>query len=608
MWAITGSSGFESFDEFEILETLPRETPFGLCSNGLYRIKVGEKEALFLCRTGQGENRLPTKINYKANIYALKKYGATALLALSSVRSLNETLKPGDMVIPYQFIDRTKGIRQFTFCDDGLLAYVSLTHPISEEIANKIKEKQKDFDFAMHFSQAYVCIDGPQFPTMLDARCYQSMGAGIIGMTAFPEFALAREAGMHYVPCNFIVDYVPWRLDIENNDCILQTRSENYDKAKKIISWVIHNLHSYAKKDCNDMGIASSISSLNDRLTPTQASWFNVLAKSNSELKALKPQEKLKLYHDTKPIPMKLQNLLSFVNKYKKEGSETIDSVRKTASSLILYSGVKQQIASVRDFTLKLGKREVAVRLYHPDPAKHLPVIIYTHGGGFVSGSVDAFDAPCRSLSHATNRVVVAVDYHLAPEHPYPQGLNDVYDVANWVYHHAEDIKASNEDLTMVGDSSGGNYTALSVYKAHQTGDFKVSNQVLIYPTTDLSHQTASMRQFAQGYLLEAKRVFWYNAQYKPEDMDGKSPEISPLYLQDLSVMPRTMVITAGYDPLRDEGLLFAQKLLKLGVDTHHYHFDNMIHGFINFAKLVPEETQFLYQRIERFLDHRDLG
>ncbi len=606
MWAIIGSSGFEEFDEFEIVETLPRETPFGLCSNGFYRIKVGDAEMLFLCRTGQSENILPSKINYRANIYALKKHGATAILALSSVRSLQTVLKPGDMAIPYQYIDRTKGLRESTFCDDGILAYVSLTHPISEKAADIIKKQKKHFDFPIHFGQICVCIDGPQFPTMIDAKCYQAMGGGVIGMTAFPEFALAREAGLHYLPCNFIVDYVPWADDIDNNDCILQTRFDNHAKAVMLIHWVGEKLTEFAQSDCSDQGIASSISGMGDRMTPRQQSWFNVLAKSNSEVIIAKETaesiREVTLYHGQKAVPEKLQNLLDFVNKYRKDEILSIEGVRKSAASLMLYAGSKVDIASVRDFAVKVEGREINVRLYHPNPKEHLPIVIYTHGGGFVSGTLDSFDAPCRHLAHTTHRVVLAIDYRLAPENPYPAGFNDIYQVAKWAYEHAADIKADHNDFTMIGDSSGGNYTALCVEKSIQTGEFTVSNQVLIYPTTDLTHNTESMREFSQGYLLESRQVNWYNAQYRPKDMNGTEPQISPLYIKDLEKMPRTMVFTAGFDPLRDEGLLFAQSLMEKGVDTHHYHFDNMIHGFINFGKLVPQECEVLYQRIERFL------
>lgn len=603
MWAIIGSSGFESFDEFTILETLPRETPFGLCSNGLYRIKIQNTEALFLCRTSQHENLLPNKINYRANIYALKKQGATAILALSSVRSLQTRLKPGEMVVPYQYIDQTKGVRTSTFCDNGLLAYISLTHPIAESAANKLKKNHKQFDFTMHFAENYVCIDGPQFPTMIDAHCYQSMGGGIIGMSAFPEFALAREAGLHYLPSHFIVDYVPWSEAIKNNDCILETRHDNYHKAKQVVYWVIENLAEFANQDCNEAGIAAGVISQSPELTPKQASWFAVLARSNSK-SVQSRRHTPKLYHANKAMPEKLINLLSFVNKYRKEDTPNITAIRKRADSLVLYAGEKAKIASVRDLSVKLKHRDVKVRLYHPDPTKNLPIIIYTHGGGFVSGSIDAFDGPCRALANASQYLVVSIDYALAPEHPYPAGLNDVYEVANWVYHHASDIKAISDKFTMIGDSAGGNYTALSIDRANKSGDFKVAQQVLIYPTTDLSHQTESMQTFGQGYLLEASDVSWFKSQYKPKDMDSKDPCISPLYIKNLSDMPRTLVITAGYDPLRDEGLLFAEQLIEEGVDTHHYHFDNMIHGFIHFAKIVPDETAILYQRIHQFLHH----
>ena len=199
---------------------------------------------------------------------------------------------------------------------------------------------------------------------------------------------------------------------------------------------------------------------------------------------------------------------------------------------------------------------------------------MYTHGGGFVSGTLDAFEAPCRSIAHATGRVVVAVDYRLAPEHPYPAGLNDVYEVTKWVYENAEHIKGSTEHFAMMGDSSGGNYTTLTVEKSIQTGAFKVSHQVLIYPTTDLSHHTESMKLFRQGYLLEARNVHWYNEQYKPKEMFSSDPRISPMFLEDVSQMPPTFIMTVGYDPLRDEGLLYAQKLKSQGVDVHHYHID----------------------------------
>ena len=604
MWAIVGSSGFEQFDELDIIETLSRETPFGLCANGLYRIKIDDQDALFLCRTGQNEHILPNHVNYRANIYALKKYGATALLALSSVRSSREELKPGDMVVPYQYIDRTKGGSISTFCEDGLLAYISLTHPICEQAAAKLKSHQETFGFPLHFGQAYVCIEGPQFPTMIDARCYQSMGGGIIGMSAFPEFALAREAGLHYLPAHFVVDYVPWGHDIENIESIFEIRQENYHKALMLANWVVKKLHKFADSHCDELGIASSINATNITLSKAQKAWLNVLGNGLS-LDSAKNTEtfgKMNLASGNKPIPNKLQELLNFVNQYRKDDVHTIKAARKEAKSLNLYAAAKIEIASVKDFAVKVSEREINVRLYHPNPDKDLPIIVYAHGGGFISGTLDSFDNFCRGLAHATQQAVISIDYALAPEHPFPAGLNDVYDVARWVSQHASDIKVSSSHLTLAGDSAGANLVALATDRIVKLADFALDNLILIYPTTDLSHQSASMRTFAQGYLTDASKVRFNCDQYVPKDVTLNDPALSPYYIDKIDDFPRTLVVTAGYDPLRDEGLLFAEKLQKEGVEMEHVHFANMIHGFISFAKLVPDEMHKLYQDIKIFL------
>jgi acetyl esterase/lipase/purine nucleoside phosphorylase len=609
MWAIIGSSGFEQFDEFEVLENLARETPFGLCSNGLQRIKVHGKAFLFLPRTSSGENVLPSNIKNRANIYALKKHGATSILALSSVRSLRDELEPGDMVVPYQYIDRTKLPRYSTFCDDNLLGYVSLAHPISEDIANIIKDSAK-FEFRTHFGQAYVCVEGPQFPTMLDAKCFQAMGAGVIGMTAFPEYALAREAGMHYLPCNFIVDYLPWSDSTPNIDSVLQIRHTNYEKALKLIEYVSTELESYGVNDCQELGLSNSLNVPLEQLTPKQQSWFKTIVKSNSEIipekikKAVEHKLDLSQLHSgVQPMPKKLQEFLSFINKYKPASGqkETLEMVRKNASSLSFYSQNPIDLPSVRNFTVKNGDRKVPVRLYHPHPEDSLPVMMYVHGGGFVSGTLDSFDTPCRALAKATNRVVLAVDYHLAPEHKFPAGVDDVYEVGKWVYENANNLRAIRDNLVIAGDSSGGCYAALVTSKAKRTKEFDVAGQVLIYPTTDMSHAYGSMEEFKTGYLLEADKVRWYNTLYLPEGIDKTSPDVSPLYATNLADLPPTMIMTSGYDPLKEEGLTYAAKLSENGVKVHHYHFDNMIHAFLNFGKLVPNELNVLYDRVAAF-------
>ncbi|MCF6776046.1 alpha/beta hydrolase fold domain-containing protein [Thiotrichales bacterium 19X7-9] len=606
MWAIIGSSGFEHFDEFEIIEELSRETPYGLCSNGLYRIKYQQKEALFLCRTGYEQNILPSHINYRANIFALKKYGATAILALSSVRSIQPSMKPGEMVIPYQYIDRTKALRQCTFCDDSLLGYVSLSQPISEEIAEILKEKRNDFSFDMHFGAVYVCIEGPQFPTMIEARCYQSMGGSIIGMTAFPEYALAREAGLFYLPCHFVVDYVQTSTEHHPFESVLQIRSENQSKALNMVNWTLDNLGQYSQKDCNNEGLAGSLTATEEMLSPNQRAWFNVITQSNVQVDVKEEAQESfvsDFYYGTQPLPKKLADFLRFINKHKAGKKElSLEEIRKNADSLIFYADKAPEVASVREFTVKVGERQVKVRLYHPDPNQLLPIMVYAHGGGFVSGNLDSFDTPCRQLALHTNRVVISIDYHLAPEYPFPTQIEDVEAVIHWTYHHAADIKGTNDAFVVMGDSAGANLITMAVSrlrKKEESIDFAA--QVLLYPTVDFSHKTHSMKKFAHGYLLEADGVLWYNKSYLPEAMDPRSPEISPLYVDNLNQMPCTFIMTAGYDPLRDEGLIYAEKLKSLGVTVRHYHFDSLIHGFINFSKLIPHEMEVFYNRVAAF-------
>ncbi|AJC48915.1 alpha/beta hydrolase fold domain-containing protein [Allofrancisella guangzhouensis] len=609
MWAIVGSSGFEYFDSFEIIEELSRETPFGLCSNGLFKVKIDNQEVLFLNRTGLEQNILPHQINYKANIYALKKYGATSIIALSSVRSLRNELKPGDMVIPYQFIDRTKSLRDFTFCEQGLLNYVSLSRPITESIAEEIRERKADFDFTIHFKQSYVCIEGPQFPTIIDAKCFQSMGGGVIGMTAYPEFALAREAGLNYICCNFIVDYVPWSYDVRNEYNVLEIRQTNNAKAESIIKWLVKNLSFYSENDCHELGIARYLSTPLDTLPPNKRAWLKIIAKDNSKHEKALEAEIFKkvpdLYGGIKAIPAKMQDLLTFISKYDRDGNRRdLESTRRAAASLDLYSYQKLEVEKVENLQITHNDgHNIPVRFYNPDPSRKLQAIVFSHGGGFVSGTLDSFDAFCRKAAITTNRVVFSVDYRLAPEHKFPAGLSDVEFVAEYVYNHAKNFGISKKEFTLMGDSAGANLSILATYNLLKANKIKIANNVILYPSVDLSHMpTKSLEDFASGYILTKAKTMWYSELYVPDNVDKQSPEISPFYIKKLEGMPRTLVITAGFDPLKDEGLLFAERLIRHNVEVQHYHFDSLVHGFINFSKLIPSEMDILHTRITKFL------
>ena len=299
----------------------------------------------------------------------------------------------------------------------------------------------------------------------------------------------------------------------------------------------------------------------------------------------------------------KLQQFLQFINQHYKTNIHTINAIRKkTKNSILVNKGKKKFIPLISNFTIKLTYRTVKIRLYHPTPFKNLPIMIYSHGGSFISGNLNIFDIHCRSLSQYTQHVVISIHYALIPERPYPYGLNDIYESSLWAYHHAININAVQTNFIMIGDSSGANYTVLCVNRAKKSGDFKIKQQVLIYPTTNLNHDTYSMQKFGYGFALEKNQLLWTKNKYKPKNLSTTDPSISPIHIKILRSMPNTVIITTGYDPLRDEGLLLNKSLINTEVAIKHFHFDNIIHGFINFASSIPHEMILLYKIINNCL------
>lgn len=242
MWAVIGGSGFEQFANVENRGAVDRETPFGLASSGMRRICVtlsdeAKAEILFLPRHGEQHELSPSEVNYAANIFALKRAGATKIIAFSAVGSLREELRPGDMVIPQQFIDRTRSLRRNSFCGDGIVGHVSLAEPIWAEAAHWVREHKPEFSFSIHFEKTALVIEGPQFSTRAESHSYRAMGADTIGMTAYPEFALAREAGLAYLPCCFVTDYDSWNESIPHVTLaqVLELMRQNNGKAFELL-------------------------------------------------------------------------------------------------------------------------------------------------------------------------------------------------------------------------------------------------------------------------------------------------------------------------------------------------------------------------------------
>jgi acetyl esterase len=229
-------------------------------------------------------------------------------------------------------------------------------------------------------------------------------------------------------------------------------------------------------------------------------------------------------------------------------------------------------------------------RSYTPIEAagEPLPALVYFHGGGFVIGDLDTHDGLCRLFANASGCRVISVEYRLAPEHKFPAAVEDAYAAACWVAAHARELGIDPGRIAIGGDSAGANLAAVVCQLAKQAGAPRLALQLLLYPATDSATETASRWALAQGYLLEKKSMEWFFEQYVEPGTDPKDPRLSPLLAPDLSGLPPAHIHTAEFDPLRDEGKAYADKLARAGVKVEYTCHPGMIHHFFCLAGAIP--------------------
>ncbi len=281
MWSIIGGTGFEKFEDFKINRWLDRKTPFGETSSGLGLVEIFGKEVLYISRHGQHHEVLPSEVNYRANIFALKKYGATKILSISSVGSLKQEYAPGDCVVPDQYIDRTKGIREHSFCGGGIVGHVSLANPVDLVLFEGLKKVVHGLNMKIHFGGAYVTVEGPYYSTKAESHSLIASGGHVIGMTNFPEYGLAREAGMSYLPLSFITDYDCWNDSIPHVtlDIVNQIMQKNKVKAFQIIERILKGMADVIPNGIPDQGLKNGLMTARDAV-PTQAkAWLDIILK-----------------------------------------------------------------------------------------------------------------------------------------------------------------------------------------------------------------------------------------------------------------------------------------------------------------------------------------
>ena len=231
----------------------------------------------------------------------------------------------------------------------------------------------------------------------------------------------------------------------------------------------------------------------------------------------------------------------------------------------------------------------VPLRLYRPAAAGVHPVLVYFHGGGWTIGDLDTHDVLCRQLCVAAGAAVLAVDYRLAPEHRFPAAVDDCLAAVRWLRREAAALGLDGALVAIGGDSAGGNLAAAVALLLRDAGEAAPALQLLIYPATDQRAGAPSHRSNAQGYLLTADSVAWYRGHYLPDPAQWTDWRASPLLAPDLSRLPPALVLTAGFDPLRDEGRQYADALSTAGNRVQVVCFERQVHGFITMSKVIDE-------------------
>ncbi|WP_434302019.1 alpha/beta hydrolase [Clostridium botulinum] len=278
--------------------------------------------------------------------------------------------------------------------------------------------------------------------------------------------------------------------------------------------------------------------------------------------------------------------------------SKSIEEIRgnlnkqstKWSNKPILFSNIK-------NLDIKMNNEKIPVRIYTPENGSNFPIIIYSHGGFWIGGNTDTSDRVCRKLSQNTKAIVISVNYRLAPENPFPAGLNDVYNVLQWTYENAKSINGDEKHIAVVGDSAGGNLSAAVSSMSRDKNGPPIACQVLIYPSTNIFElNSKSWSYFSNSFNISREDMEKYISIYAPKKEDRKNPYASPLLSKEFSKLPDTLVVTAEIDPLRDEGEVYANKLKESGAKVEVARYKGITHGFITMDKITNKADEALNQ------------
>ncbi|MDF2588086.1 MAG: Esterase/lipase [Anaerocolumna sp.] len=264
-----------------------------------------------------------------------------------------------------------------------------------------------------------------------------------------------------------------------------------------------------------------------------------------------------------------------------------------------------KSLYNLLDKKIMVSDREIPVRIFKPKECKGFKVLLFFHGGGWVTGNIDSYSNICANMANQTGYTVVSVDYRLAPEHPFPAGLQDCYHVARTIYLDNTLFESVPEEIILIGDSAGGNLAAVVSLMARDLGEFMPKKQILIYPATYYDHSEnspyPSIKENGTGYIMTSQRISDYMELYVSKE-ERMNPYVAPLLSDDLSNQPKTLIITAEYDPLRDEGEAYGMLLKKYGNTVKITRIKDALHGFLS----LPKYSDYVikcYKIMNRFLN-----
>jgi acetyl esterase len=277
----------------------------------------------------------------------------------------------------------------------------------------------------------------------------------------------------------------------------------------------------------------------------------------------------------------------------------SVSEARQGHAAVAAMEGPPEPVAGVEDRNLPGPGGDLPVRIYMPFGKGPFPVLMYFHGGGWVIGDIESSDGLSRSLTNAAGCILVSVGYRLAPENPFPAAVDDAYHATLWAAANASSFGGDPSRIAVCGDSAGGNLAAVVALIARDQMKPAICFQLLIYPVTDAACDTPSYSENAEGYFLTRDAMHWFWNHYVHDDADRSHPHASPLRAGSLAGLPAALVITAEFDPLRDEGERYAERMRAGGTPVQLTRYDGMIHGFFAMSGIIDQGRTAIQQSAE---------